>query len=225
MRKSNINGHEIPYNLSITELNELVSSSNMVSFMLGCEALSQKDDIEAFNILFRCLSKEDKYKRRYALEAISHHAYKERLTEILEKSLSDDILIIKTALCIIYQERIRVSKEKVFNVFRIKGDELDHYHFWSILVVATQNDFDEGLALLKKYKSKESVEHVLVEVLFNITADENWVELYDLIKDHKKPQIRMAACRLFVKYNNLAELTKFIEDQDGHIRKFVQKFL
>lgn len=225
MRQELINGHIVPYDLSIFELKELLSRSDMVSFALGCEALSQKAVIESYEILYNYLNHKDPYKRRYALEAICHHVLKDKLSDILVEKLIDcNIYVVKTALCMIYEESINVPKDKVFNVLLQKGLELDAYHFRSLIVVTNEEDFDDCIVLLKKYKSKKSLEFVLIEILFNLATDDNWRILYDLTRNHDKAQIRIIACKLLAKFNYLDELSKFANDVDGHVRNLVKKY-
>ncbi len=226
MRKESVNGCIVPYNSSILELKELLSRSDMVSFTLGCEALSQKAEIDSYDLLFSYLNHEDPYKRRCALEAICHSCYKDKLSGMLEEKLLDsNIFVVKTALKMIYEEQIKVPKEKVIKVLLQKGLEFDAYHFRSLIVVANEEDFKDCMEILKKYKSKKSLESVIIEILFNLATDENWRLLYDLTKDHEKAQIRLIACKLLVKFNDIDELSKFANDTDGHIRNFVKEKL
>lgn len=223
MIKEFVNGNRIPYDLSILELKELLSQNDMLSFTLGCEALSQKANIESFDILFSFLSHKDSYKRRYALEAICHHTIKDNLSNILTEKLFDSsIFVVKTALKMIYEKEIKVPKEKVFEVIIQKGFELDAYHFRSLSIISTDEDFNNCIAILKKFGPKKSIDTIITEILFNLANEDNWRTLYNLTEDNDKAQIRIVACKLLVKFDCLNELSKYKNDKDGHVRRFVK---
>lgn len=51
MKKEMLNGDMIPYDLSVGELEVMMTSAVMKDFTLACEALSYKNDNEAYRMM------------------------------------------------------------------------------------------------------------------------------------------------------------------------------
>lgn len=62
-----LNSQVVPENLSLSELSEMLESSNMQTVALACEALKNAATFEAYDLLKQHLDTKDRYKYRFIL--------------------------------------------------------------------------------------------------------------------------------------------------------------
>ena len=110
MKKEILNGTPIPYDLPIEDLKAMMSSAVMKDFSLACEALSYKDDPEAYRIMKSYINDKDKYRRLYVLKTVFRHPEAAELIGFLEKTVaSDDLLFVEHGLSVVSDYNIRIS--------------------------------------------------------------------------------------------------------------------
>ena len=94
MKKEMLNGTRIPYELSVEELNKMLSSPIMNDFSLACAALSYKNDVAAYEAMKNHINDKDKYRRLYILKTIFRHPNAVELVDFLESAiLSEDFFL------------------------------------------------------------------------------------------------------------------------------------
>ncbi len=110
MKKEMLNGDLIPYNLSAEELEVMMTSAVMKDFTIACEALSYKNDSEAYRIMKSYINDKDKYRRLYILKTIFRHSEAVELVDFLEEAItSDDFLFAENGLLVVSAYKIKVS--------------------------------------------------------------------------------------------------------------------
>lgn len=90
MKKEMLNGDMIPYDLSVGELEVMMTSAVMKDFTLACEALSYKNDPEAYRIMKFYINDNDKYRRIYILKTIFRHREAVELFDFLENAIASE---------------------------------------------------------------------------------------------------------------------------------------
>lgn len=73
------------------------------------------------------------------------------------------------------------------------------------------------------YEGMDNLNNMLLkdaeELLY--TADlANWESIFDLLKSQSNPKIRVLACELLIKQKCYKKLELFLNDKDGHVRKY-----
>lgn len=229
MKKETLNGMKIPYDNSVSDLEKMIITGDMQTFATCCEALSVNPSVEAFNVLKSYLNSPDIYKRRFALEVIFNHPMYSNVIPELEIALNDNnMFIVRTALTIIYEKKIPITKDIIFTVLEKKGHDIGEYDFLSLDVVVSKNndaDFIRCFNLYKTYKSNTSKQTVLGSICQNIVSDKYWEYLYDEFKDDENDKIRMCACQLASEHLDIIRMRYFSNDKNGHIRKYVAKYI
>ena len=114
MKKEILNGTPIPYELETKELTVMLSSPDMKQFSLACEALSHKDEIEAYDALKAHLNDKDKYRRLCVLKTIFRHGVAVELVGVLENAIaSGDFLFVRNGLEVVCEYGIAVDGELI----------------------------------------------------------------------------------------------------------------
>lgn len=217
------NGTEIPESLSIAELECMLESNSMKEFCLAAKALVMKNSLEAYEVLKRHVYNPDIYKRRFILEIIFEYPYAVELKGEIEKALkSEDIkgFMVKTALSAIIKFNLEADDEILIDVLK-RHKELDS---WYYLVVANlennEKNFDELLKLYLMRKHNASVRIALAEQLLRFANVENYMTLFNMFEHDEQPHIRIVACKIALKMNRKDLLITFLNDKDGHVRKY-----
>lgn len=79
--------------------------------------------------------------------------------------------------------------------------------------------------VVKLYRtSKNDSDRIaLGSVLYGFCNEENHQQLFDLLKDHPKPQVRIWACRIAKARGRGDLLEQFAHDRDAHIRRLASR--
>ena len=215
-----INGQIVPENLTLSELEEMMESSNMQAFAVACEALRLVNTRQAYEILKKYIRVLDRYKRRYVLSVIFDFSDSNELISELEYALqSEDIILVTTALNNIIQGKVRVKDELVFACIEKNRKSIDHWHY-NVLTSVEKTERNLELILKLYYACKEdSCRIVIAECLQTFCNSDNYLRLFDLFKEDAVSHIRIIACRIAKDYARVDLLQKFVQDKDGHIRK------
>ena len=85
-----VNGQMIPDDLSLSELEMMMRSADMETFVSACEALRQLHTQNAYDVLKKYISCADLYKKRYVLSVIFDFDCAIELVPELENALQSD---------------------------------------------------------------------------------------------------------------------------------------
>ena len=97
----------------------------------------------------------------------------------------------------------------------------------ALINISKSNDFylAENLYLNDKNAAIKKAAAVLLHKTSNI---DNWETAYRLLKNSVLPRERKMACELFCRFAesvSLEEINYFLNDSDGHVRKFANHLL
>ena len=94
-----INGQIVPENLTLSELEGMMESSNMQTFAVACEVLRLANTQEAYELLKKYLYVSDQYKRRCVLAVIyDYNNASELVSELVQALNSEEHFLVTTAL-------------------------------------------------------------------------------------------------------------------------------
>jgi len=217
MRKEILNGVPIPYDMSIEELKSMMSSPVMKDFSLACEALSYKNDPEAYRIMKSYINDRDKYRRLYILKTIFRHPEAVELIDFLENAIaSDDFLFVQNGLIIVSDYGIKVSESLLLAAVKKYCNEL--YTAVGALKTLAINEFNyEAINKIFTSCTKCAQKEVLGEILCDGYLPQKAKELFELFKQDGFAKIRLLALEIGKRYG--FDTRVFLSDTDGHIRK------
>lgn len=223
MRKEILNGTPIPYDLPIEELKAMLSSSVMKDFSLACEALSYKNDPEAYRIMKSHTNDKDKYRRLYVLKTIFRYPEAVELVDLLENAIAtDDFLFVENGLLVIADYKIKVSAPLLLAALDKHLPRL----YTAIRAADTLDVSDEHYAKLiqlfgkaKLCIQKEFIAQILIENYLPAQAE----ALFDQFSCDGFAKIRLLALKIARRYGY--NLSKFLSDMDGHVKKLMAQSL
>ena len=217
MRKEKLNGMSIPYDLSLEKLEKMMSSSVMNDFSLACEALSNKNDPEAYRIMKTHINDRDKYRRLYVLKTIFRHREAVELVDFLEKAImSEDVLFVENGLMIVSDYRIKVSEPLLISTVRKYCDELYTAVGALKMLAINEQNYEEIKSIFvscTKCAQKEVLGKILCDEYLPLKAK----ELFELFKQDSFAKIRLLA--LEIGRHHGFDTSAFLSDTDGHIRE------
>ena len=218
-----LDGTLVPYDLPIEELDKMMSSPIMKEFSLACEALSQKNNPEAYQIMKSYINDKDKYRRLYILKTIFRHSEAVELVDYLENAIaSDDYLFVDNGLTVISNYKIKVSDTLLLSAVSKRLPKLYMEVRALRMLDISEEHYTKIIELFKRAKQcaqKEFIGEILIEQ--NLPAKSK--ELFDLFSCDEFAKIRLFAIELANKFGY--NLSKFLLDKDGHVRKLAMKSL
>lgn len=220
MKKEILNGTPIPYESSIDELKQLLSSPAMKDFSLACEVLSYHKTREAYELMKSFLNDKDKYRRLYILKTIFRHSEAVELVDYLESAISsEDFLFVENGLIAVSEYKIKISETLLLSAVKKHFDKL----YTAINALKTLNvcehNYNELMNLLRNSNvcvQKELLCEIIAEGYLPLKAK----ELFDLCRYDKFAKIRLYAVQLGKAYG--FDISEFSTDVDGHVRKAVE---
>lgn len=217
MRKEILNGVPIPYDMSIEELKSMMSSPVMKDFSLACEALSYKNDPEAYRIMKSYINDRDKYRRLYILKTIFRHPEAAELVGFLENAISsDDFLFVQNGLIIVSDYGIKVSESLLLAAVKKYCNEL--YTAVGAVKTLAINEFNyEAINKIFTSCTRCAQKEILCEILCDGYLPQKAKELFELFKQDGFAKIRLLALEIGKSYG--FDTRDFLSDTDGHIRK------
>ncbi len=224
MKKEMLNGTPIPYELPTDELKIMMSSPEMKDFALACEALSYKNDPEAYPIMKSYINDRDKYRRLYIIKTIFRHPEAAELVGLLENAIvSDDVLFVEHGLSVIAEYKIKVSDSLLLSVICKHFPNLGWTAVRSLGTLTVSEDhyvkLKELWARAERCVQKEIIGEILIEKYLPFKSR----ELFDLFGRDGTAKIRLLALKLANQcgYN----ISSFLSDIDGHVKKLAMKSL
>lgn len=215
-----INGQIVPENLTLSELEEMMGSSDMQTFAVACEALRLANSQAAYELLKKYISVSDLYKRRYVLSVIYDYPSAAELVSELEHTLqSDELFLVTTALDNIIQGKVRVADEQILACIEKNTGKLSRYHYHALICIEKSPENVERIISLYHTCKEDSARIAMAEALHAFCDPNNYLRLFDLFKDDPVAHIRMVACRIAIDIDRADLLQRFRQDKDGHIRK------
>ena len=180
MKKEILNGTPIPYDLPIEDLKAMMSSAVMKDFSLACEALSYKDDPEAYRIMKSYINDKDKYRRLYVLKTIFRHPEAVELIEFLEKAVaSDDFLFVEHGLSVVSDYNIRISDGLLLSTVCKHFSNLGYAASRSLRMLSVSDDHYARLVELFKQEKRCHQKELVGEILIEKYLPQKAEELFD----------------------------------------------
>jgi len=215
-----INGQIVPESLTLSELEELMESSNMQTFAVACEALRLVNTQEAYELLKKYLYVSDQYKRRCVLAVIyDYNNASELVSELVQALNSEEHFLVTTALDNIIQGKIHVADEQVLACIERNHGKLNSYYYCVLTCIERTEENIERILNLYHTCKEDSVRIAMAESLYSFCNPNNYLRLFNLFKDDSVAHIRMVACRIAIDRDRGDLLQNFKQDKDGHIRK------
>lgn len=216
MSEKIINGRLVPYELSNNELAYLCSSKEMSDFVVACEVLSTRDNQESYQILKSHFYDKDKYRRLIVIKAIFHLSYSVELNTYLETLLQlEDILFVHTASNIIVSKRISVSENMIKETLIRYIDDIEVGYLLTLI-----SNLDYNFGFVESLFMKSSIcgyQEIIADFLYSNFGKDKPQELFDLFRSSHFGKIRCYA--LSIGKDNQFDLSSFLYDKDGHVRK------
>ena len=220
MRKEILNGTLVPYDLPIEELKIMMFSSVMKDFSLACEALSYKNEPEAYQIMKSYIGAEDQYRRLYILKTIFRHSEAAELSDFLENAIaSKDVLFVENGLTVVSEYHIKISEALLISAVRKHCDRL--YTAVGALKTLEKSDGNfEAITKIFTLCSKCAQKEILGEILCKAYLPEKAKPLFALFAKDSFGCIRLIGLKIGKQYG--FDTTPFLTDPDGHVRKAVK---
>lgn len=218
-----VKGMDIPEGLSSTELEAMMESTDMRTFMIACEALCLARSDAAYTLLKQYIAHDDLYKRRYVLSVIFRYPQAAELVPHLEQVLgSEKTFLWGTALEEIIQQDVRVSEEALFSCIERNWSQVGRYDIYSLESVEKTQANARRIRKLYHTCRDNSTRIAMAGVLHGFCTEENYLSFYELFQNDPAPHIRILACRIAKTYHRPDLLSQFTQDRDGHIRKLAR---
>ena len=219
-----INGNAVPDDCTIDQLQEMLDSSDIQTFVLACEALRNTKEAKAYQVLKTKLQEKDRYRYRYLLSVIFSFDESAELHEYFENALlSDDTLLVTTALEHLTHKNMWVTDEQILTCFEKNHNNLNGYYYQILLRVARTETHTTKIIKLLNSSQSNSIKIAVAECLADFTTSENYHDIYKLFVDSNLPKLRLEACRIAHKFGRVDLLQALANDSDGHVRKYVKE--
>ena len=217
VKKEILNGILIPHDLPTEELDKMMSSPIMQDFSLACEALSYKNDPEAYRIMKFHIDNKDKYRRLYVLKTIFRHPEAVELIDYIEKAIaSDDFLFIENGLLIVSEYDIKVSESLLVSVVKKYCDRL-YTAVGALKTLEKNNENFERIVEVFTLCAKCAQRETLSELLCDKYLPEKSKELFGLFSKDTFASVRLIGVKIGKQYG--FDTSNFLLDVDGHVRK------
>lgn len=218
-----IKGMDIPEGVSPAELETMMESKDMRTFMIACEALHLAQNDAAYALLKQYIAHSDLYKRRYVLSVIFTYPQAAELVPHLEQALgSEKTFLWGTALDVIIQQKVRVAEEALFSCIERNWNQVGRYGIYALEAVEKTQANARRISKLYHACRDDSTRIAMAGVLHGFCTEENYLTFFELFRDDPAAQIRILACRIARAYHRPDLLSKFTQDRDGHIRKLAR---
>ena len=219
-----INGNAVPDNYTIDQLRKMLDSSDMQIFVLACEALRNTNNAKAYQVLKTKLQEKDRYRYRYLFSVIFSFDESAELHEYFANALlSDDTLLVATALEHLTHKNIWVTDEQILACFEKNHNNLSGYYYQILLRVTRTEAHTARIIKLLNSSQSDSVKIAVAECLTDFTTAENYRAIYKPFVDSNLPKLRLEACRIANKFGRADLLQAFANDSDGHVRKYAKQ--
>jgi HEAT repeat protein len=226
LKPNNINGINVPYEKNTNELIAMLNCE-MPLFCVACEALSSKTDELSFTTLLSILKSSDPFKRRVAVECLGNHVLLNRAFDDILTCLDDKSpYVVRTAIDTIIKHRIVKSHEKIIQLIKSRDEAIREKAVSALEYIGTESDCDLALSLFND--KNENIRKLIPYIIFAIASKTNWNKAYAIMKHSDMAKARLVACKLLNKFGSETERNEaklFLQDKDGHIRKYASKII
>ena len=200
MKKSIFDGASATCDKTLSELREMMASSEMKDFTVACEELSYMDSDEAFEIMRPYLDHKDKYRRLYVLKTIFRHPRAADISYYLEEAiLSSDKLFVENGLLTVGRYGIKIPEEIIW--FGVENSDLSYNDMRAIKLLDASPEnykkildifFGEGIFNKRIYWQKIFIADILREKYIPEKAE----ELYRIFATDGFADIRFRAMKI-----------------------------
>jgi HEAT repeat protein len=216
----------VPFDKNTHELIAMLDC-DLSQFHVACEALSYKNDELSLKTLLSILKDSDPFKRRIAVECLGNHAMFYKALDHVLVCLDDrSPYVVRTAIGIMVKHRVMESHEKIIVLLESKDEPTRETAILALEYISKPSDFDILLSLQndKNKKIKNLVSYIVLA-----TANEtNWSKAYNMMKHSDNGKIRLSACKLLYEFGTKEEKGEaklFLQDKNGHVRKYASKMI
>ena len=217
------NGIPVPYGLPIDELERRLAKPDSTAWA-ACVALAHDPDQLALDVLCQAAHASDWSLRRAAVEAISHHALAQNVSELLHAAMHDiSPFVVRTACEAVARLRIMVAHDDVLRLTSAEEAATRAVAVRAIAVLWQTTDFAPVLGLYQ-FDPSDEVRREAAWTLRGTVNATTWKRLFDLWKDDELPRHRLWAVQLAGEFGHSsvkAELEALAADVNGHVRKAV----
>ena len=200
MKKSIFDGASATCDKTLSELCEMMASSEMKDFTVACDELSRMDSDEAFEIMRPYLDHKDKYRRLYVLKTIFRHPRAADISYYLEEAiLSSDKLFVENGLLTVGRFGIKIPEEIIW--FGVENSDISYNDMRAIKLLDASPEnykkildlfFGEGIFNKRIYWQKIFIADILREKYFPEKAE----ELYHIFATDGLAYIRFRAMKI-----------------------------
>ncbi|MBQ9745456.1 MAG: hypothetical protein IJW21_01370 [Clostridia bacterium] len=226
MKKTVVNGERVPYEATIAELQEMLASGEMKDFTLACEALSRREEREAYEAMKQYIDHKDKYRRLYVLKTIFRHpcAARELIPWLEENIASGEKWFSENGLEVVAKFGVKINREFLLSAVEKYWQGNVSYSALGALEILepTEENFRAFVTLFEK-AAKSGQKEILAEILCKKYLPLRAEELFELFAVSDFAKVRITAARIGKKYGLDMEKLKF--DENGHVRKIAEKGL
>lgn len=201
----------------------MLLSPKMLDFTNACDTLSSMG--EGYDLLKQHLfSNPDKYRRLYVFKVIFE--FSEARTELISflenELLSPNRFFSEQALNNIIKYKLEISGDNVFSALERHKDDRYGYCFLALMHIRPkQGNYERILSLYKSLRANSTKEFCAAALCTHAT-EEKFEEIFSLLEKDAYCKIRLIACKLAVAFGKWGLLNGFINDCDGHVRKYVK---
>lgn len=220
-RPQEVSGVEVPYALSLKELQALITS-DVTRRWAAMVALAHSENPGAVQALRDLASAPDAHVRRFALELLGRKDGDAMLTELVLKGLGDpDEHVVRTALHAAGNHSIVEARPAVLHSLVHGTPSTRQVALTALETIAQAEDFD---TLVSTFKSDPSIEVRRASgwTLFKRRTSNLAPRLFALWHADPLPRHRGWACRLATEFPSAEfgeRLLALSLDLDGHVRK------
>lgn len=220
-----LNGQAVSENISIQELQKMMEASDMKNFAIACEALRIANNHEAYEVLKGYVDTRDKYKYRCVLSAIFEYNEAAELSDYLIRALqSQERFLVTVALNHLVNKNIEISDKYIIECFERNHKWLESYYYQALNTIEKITENTERIISLLGSASSDSVRIAIAECLENFCTEENHLRLFEMFANSSLAKVRMVACRIACKFSRYDLLQRYMDDSDGHIRKYIKNY-
>lgn len=221
------NGKFISIELPVEGWAEKLNSADVEEFALGCMGLQELGTPEAYEVLKSRLGERDKYRRRLILSVIFSFEESAELQEQFREALqSEEMLFVEEAFKHLCSGRnFWVGLEEILTAIERNHNKLHNYYYQPLWDIAKTRQYTDRILDLFHTADTDSIRITVAGVFEHAATEENYTHLYGLLAESKISKLRLEACRIAHRFDRRDLLLLYVNDPDGHIRKFAKKAL
>jgi HEAT repeat protein len=221
------NGVPVPHSATVAELCSQIRPAGEKAWV-ACIALGCKGGTTAFETLFGLLNDSDWRYRRAAVEALTLHPDGKAAAKQICGALRDrSPYVVRTACKAATELRIGGAHEVILELLRDEDASTRQSALGALVTLWKPSAFELVYAVFRS----DSVQTVRREAAWTLKAHaspQNWRALFEVWFSDPLPRHRLWAYELASAFGDAvckAQLSKLLQDPNGHVRKAAQDAL